>query len=156
MFAVKVPLARRLRRVARGRPGAAADRSEPGAQVRTLTIVVIDNDAGVRQGLAATLCKWGHRTVPAESATEAVVQLISQDLTPDLVISDYHLEAGEKGDAALEEVAREFDRPPASVIITSDPDPHLRNAMRKRGIPLLAKPLNLSHLRSLLVRVARQ
>jgi signal transduction histidine kinase len=155
VFAVKVPLARRARRVSRGRAGKDAATVTAETQVRPLTIVVIDNDTGVRQGLAATLAKWGHRPVPAESATAAVVQLISQDLTPDLVISDYHLGTSANGDAAIEEVAREFDRPPASVIITSDPDPVLHEAMRSRGIPLLAKPLNLTHLRALLGRVAR-
>ena len=154
MFAVRVPPASRPRRPARSRAARDDVPAAAEAHVRTLTIVVIDNEAGVRQGLAATLAKWGHRPVAAESATDAVVQLISQDLTPDLVISDYHLEAGAKGDAAIEEVAREFDRPPASMIITSDPDPALHDAMRKRGITLLAKPLNLTHLRSVLAGIA--
>jgi len=156
MFAVKVRLARRPGRGSRGR-AAGAPGSGPGdGQGRPLSIVVIDDDAGVRQGLAATLTKWGHRAVAADSATDAVVQLISADLTPDLVISDYHLADGVKGDAAFEEVAREFDRPPASIIMTSDPDPKLHELLRARGVPLLPKPLNPSRLRVLLARIGRQ
>ncbi len=156
MFAVKVRLARRPGRVTRGRAAAAPRAPSSEAPVRPLAIVVIDDDAGVRQGLAATLAKWGHRTIAAESATDAVVQLISADLAPDLVISDYHLADGIKGDAAYEEVAREFDRPPASIIMTSDPDPKLHEMLRTRGVPLLPKPLNPSRLRALLARIARQ
>jgi CheY-like chemotaxis protein/anti-sigma regulatory factor (Ser/Thr protein kinase) len=148
MFAVKIRLARRPGRAVRGRVSPGNAGAQPDAQVRPLTIVVIDDDAGVRQGLAATLAKWGHRTVAAESATDAVVQLISADLAPDLVISDYHLADGVKGDAALDEVAREFDRPPASIMMTSDPDPKLHEALRTRGVPLLPKPLNPSRLRA--------
>ena len=108
------------------------------------------------RGLAATLAKWGHRAIAAESATDAVVQLISADLTPDLVISDYHLADGVKGDAAYDEVAREFDRPPASIIMTSDPDPKLHESLRTRGVPLVPKPLNPSRLRALLARIPPQ
>jgi signal transduction histidine kinase len=156
MFAVKIRLARRPGRAVRGRVSPGNDGAQPDAQVRPLTIVVIDDDAGVRQGLAATLAKWGHRTVAAESATDAVVQLISADLAPDLVISDYHLANGVKGDAAIDEVAREFDRPPASIMMTSDPDPKLHEALRTRGVPLLPKPLNPSRLRAQIARIARQ
>jgi len=156
MFAVKVRLARRPGRGARGRAASVAGGATPEAHARPLVIVVIDDDAGVRQGLAATLSKWGHRAIAAESATDAVVQLISADIAPDLVISDYHLTDGIKGDAAYEEVAREFDRPPASIIMTSDPDPKLHELFRARGVPLLPKPLNPSRLRALLSRIARQ
>ncbi len=154
MFAVKVRLARRPGRALAGRPTAAA--AAPECLARPLSIVVIDDDAGVRQGLAATLAKWGHRAIAAESATDAVVQLISADLTPDLVISDYHLADGVKGDAAYDEVAREFDRPPASIIMTSDPDPKLHESLRTRGVPLVPKPLNPSRLRALLARIPPQ
>ena len=156
MFAVKVRLARRPGRGLRGRAAAVSAAGNPDVQARPLSIVVIDDDAGVRQGLAATLSKWGHRAIAADSATDAVVQLISADLSPDLVISDYHLAGGIKGDAAYDEVAREFDRPPASIIMTSDPDPKLHESLRTRGVPLLPKPLNPSRLRALLARIARQ
>jgi signal transduction histidine kinase len=154
MFAVKVHLARKPGRKVQGR--LAARRGTPHGEMvlRSLTIVVIDDDAGVRQGLVATLAKWGHRALPAESATDAVVRLIAADLTPDLVISDYHLAGGTKGDAAIEEVSREFDRPPASIMMTSDPDPRLHEQLRTRGVPLLPKPLNPSRLRAQLARIA--
>ncbi len=157
MFAVKVMLGRRPPKAARGRPVAmaAAGATEPHT-ARALTIVVIDDDAGVCQGLAATLSKWGHRAIAAETATDAVVQLIGADLTPDLVISDYHLTGEVKGDAAIEEVQREFDRAPTAIIMTSDPDPRLHEALRTRGVSLLSKPLNLSRLRAILDRVAAQ
>ena len=157
MFAVKVMLGRRPHRAARGRPAMPAGLPGPDSRhARSLAIVVIDDDAGVRQGLAATLAKWGHRPVAAETATDAVVQLIGADLTPDLVISDYHLNGDVKGDAAVEEVQREFDHPPTAIIMTSDPDPQLHEALRTRGVSLLSKPLNLSRLRALLDKVAAQ
>ena len=151
LFAVAVPYGR-----PRGRTRSRAASAGGAARTPSLAIAVIDDDPGVRQGLAATLAKWGHRPIAAASATEAVVQFIGADLSPDFIISDYHLAASAKGDAAIEEVRREFDRAPPAAIMTSDPDPRLHAAARERGFTLLAKPLNLTELRALLERIARQ
>ncbi len=150
MFAVLVPYGR-ARREARPRQVAATG----GADGAGLAIAVIDDDPGVRLGLAATLTKWGHRPIAAATATEAVVHFIGADLAPDFIISDYHLAGSVKGDAAIEEVRREFDRAPAAVIMTSDPDPRLHAAAAAMGYEVLRKPISLVKLRALLKRVAR-
>ena len=106
--------------------------------------------------MAATLQKWGHRPFAAATATDVVVQLIGADLMPDLVISDYHLADGVKGDAAIDEVRREFDRIAPAVVMTSDPDPRVRAAVEARGLTLLAKPLNLAALRAMLASIETQ
>jgi signal transduction histidine kinase len=148
MFAVLVPYGRPSGRT-RLRLNAAAG----AARAQSLAIAVIDDDPGMRAALSATLIKWGHRPIAAATATEAVVQFIGADLSPDFIISDYHLAGSVKGDAAIEEVRREFDRAPAAAIMTSDTDPKLKTAARDKGFALLAKPLSLVELRSLLERV---
>ena len=151
MFAVLVPYGR-------SRAGMGRTRSSRMTLPRPhgLAIAVIDDDPGIRLGLAATLTKWGHRPIVAASATEAVVQFIGADLSPDFIVSDYHLAGSVKGDAAIEEVRREFDRVPPAAIMTSDPDPRLATIARERGLALLAKPIVLSDLRALLDRLQRQ
>jgi signal transduction histidine kinase len=151
MFAVVVPYGRPQGRARRQASGAGGALRKP-----SLAIAVIDDDPGVRLGLAATLAKWGHRPIAAATATEAVVQFIGADLSPDFIISDYHLAGSAKGDAAIEEVRREFDRAPPAAIMTSDPDLRLHGAARDKGLTLLTKPLNLAELRDLLERIARQ
>jgi CheY-like chemotaxis protein/anti-sigma regulatory factor (Ser/Thr protein kinase) len=148
LFGVVVPYGRPGRRPRANEGSVAGKGARP-----SLAIAVIDDDPGVRQGLAATLAKWGHRAIAAATATEAVVQFIGADLSPDFIISDYHLAGGVKGDAAIEEVRREFDRAPAAAIMTSDPDPNVHAAAREKGLELLAKPLSLAALRALLERL---
>jgi signal transduction histidine kinase/CheY-like chemotaxis protein len=148
LFGVVVPYGRATRRARATEGRVAGEAARP-----SLAIAVIDDDPGVRQGLAATLAKWGHRPIAAATATDAVVQFIGADLSPDFIISDYHLAGGIKGDAAIEEVRREFDRAPAAAIMTSDPDPRLHATARAKGVELLAKPLSLPALRALLERV---
>jgi CheY-like chemotaxis protein len=104
--------------------------------------------------MSAVLEKWGCRAVTATAATDAVVQLISGDLEPDLIVSDYHLADGIKGDEAIAEVQRELDRRSAAAIMTSDPDPALRKSLQERGFVVLDKPLNLAKLRAMIDRVA--
>ncbi|HVO48420.1 MAG TPA: hybrid sensor histidine kinase/response regulator, partial [Steroidobacteraceae bacterium] len=127
----------------------------PGRQSlkRALNVIVIDDHPDVLSGMAAILTKWGHRPVTASTATDAVVQLIAADLQPDLVISDYHLAAGAKGDQAILEVQKEFDTAPPALIITSDPDPALRDRLQRGGMTVLYKPLNLGKLRAMLDRL---
>ena len=127
-----------------------------GARSQSLAIAVIDDDPGIRLGLVATLKKWGHRPIAAATATEAVVQFIHADLSPDFIISDYHLAGSTKGDAAIAEVRREFDRAPPAAIMTSDPDPKLALTAKEQGVALLAKPISLVELRALLERAGRQ
>ncbi len=120
---------------------------------RPLTVVVIDDSADALLGMSAVLEKWGCRPVTAATPTDAVVQLISADLEPDLVISDYHLAGGVKGDAAITQVRREFDRAPLTLIMTSDPDPALRERLQEQGLTVLDKPLNVAKLRALIERL---
>jgi CheY-like chemotaxis protein/anti-sigma regulatory factor (Ser/Thr protein kinase) len=123
-----------------------------GRRSRPALVVVIDDNEDALAGMAAVLAKWGCRAVTATAATDAVVQLISGDLRPDLIVSDYHLADGIKGDEAITEVQREFDGPSAAAIMTSDPDPTLRKSLQERGFVVLDKPLNLAKLRAMIER----
>jgi len=150
VFAVRVPYGRAPAGTRRRGPDSPRSAAAVPERRRALSIAVIDDDADVRLGMVATLQKWGHRPIAGATATDVVVQLIGADLTPDLVISDYHLADGIKGDAAIEEVRREFDRIAPAVVMTSDPDPRVRTAVEARGLAFLAKPLNLSALRAMI------
>jgi signal transduction histidine kinase len=121
---------------------------------RPALVVVIDDNEDALAGMSAVLEKWGCRAVTATAATDAVVQLISADLEPDLIVSDYHLADGIKGDEAIAEVQRELDRRSAAAIMTSDPDPTLRKSLQERGFIVLDKPLNLAKLRAMIDRVS--
>ena len=121
---------------------------------RPLTVVVIDDSPDALRGMSAVLEKWGCRSVTAATPTDAVVQLISADLQPDLVICDYHLGGGLKGDSAIAQVRREFDRMPLTLVMTSDPDPTLRERLQGQGLTVLDKPINVAKLRALIERLA--
>jgi len=124
--------------------------SVPVRRSRPLNVVVIDDNSEVLLGMSAILDKWGCRAMTATVATDAVVQLIAADVEPDLIVSDYHLGNGIKGDEAIAEIQREFDRIAPAIIMTSDPDASLRERLQRRGLTVLEKPLNLAKLRAML------
>ncbi len=146
LFAVRVPYGEEQPLAARTEawaPPAAPDDRAP-------LVVVVDDNEDALLGMAALLGKWGCRVLTAQSGTDILVQLISQDLTPDLILSDYHLGNGVKGDEAIREIQQEFDRAPPAAIMTSDPDPDLRKQLQGRGFTVLDKPLNLVQLKAML------
>ena len=148
MFGVVVPFGRVHR------PGGSSVEASPGRDAaKGLAIAVIEDDETVREALVATLTRWGHRPIAVATATEAVVQFIGADLTPDFILSDFHLAGDLKGDAAIDEVRREFDQAPPAAIMTSDSDPVLRSVAQARGVALLKKPLVLEELRALLAKL---
>jgi CheY-like chemotaxis protein len=151
LFAVVVPHGTARREMSGSWPVASLDvhtrRSRP------LLVVVIDDNPDALLGISTLLEKWGCRTLTAAAATDAVVQLIAADVAPDLIVSDYHLGGGVKGDEAIAEIQREFDQLPPAAIMTSDPDPHLHKRLRSRGFTVLDKPVNLAKLRALIARL---
>jgi two-component system, sensor histidine kinase len=146
VFSVTVPYGRRPVRT-RSTPEEIVKRTSLGGKV----IVIIDDSRDVLDGMASLLRKWDCVAVPARTAVEVLAQLTSSGLVPDLIIADYHLRNGRKGDQAIRDIWREFERvhPPAFVI-TSDPDPTLRHRLKRSGLGVLTKPLNLAKLRAMI------
>ena len=153
-FAVRVPYSRAGQGAA---PAAVPWRldGECPSDARALTVVVLDDHPDVLQAMAAILGKWGHRAVCATTAIDAIVQLIAADWPPDLVISDYHLADGVKGDEAIRQIRRELDADVAAMIMTSDPDHALRDRLQRGGLTVLPKPMNLGKLRAMLESLRR-
>jgi len=147
LFAVTVPYGTPAEE---GAPGELPSPTLAVGRSRAPLVVVIDDNPEALQGMSAVLEKSGCRALTAAAATDAVVQLITADQEPDLILSDYHLAEGVKGDEAIAEIQREFDRSAPAAIMTSDPDPTLRKRLRERGFTVLDKPLNLAKLRALL------
>ena len=144
MFAVDVPL---------GEAGKIAEARFPAALSDTLhkrVLVVIDDSADVLNSMKANIDRWGCRTIFATDATQALVELISSDLEPDIIISDYHLADGENGFTAINQIRQEFSKNIFSVLMTSDPDPGIAELSRRQGHAYITKPLNMAKLRALI------
>jgi signal transduction histidine kinase/CheY-like chemotaxis protein len=113
-------------------------------------MVVIDDNSDVLNSMKANIDRWGCRTVFARDASQALVELISADLEPDCIISDYHLTHGENGFEAIEQIRKEFSNDIFSILMTSDPNPAIREVSQQKGYAFITKPLNMAKLRALI------
>lgn len=119
----------------------------------TLRIVVVEDDATVRQFLVATLEGLGHQVLAeVANGTDMVRQVLA--LEPDAVVFDIHLPRM-NGLDALRQIYQE--RVVAAVAITADRDQDLvRRALEEHVLAYLVKPIEAHQLGpALLVAWAR-
>lgn len=144
LFAVDVPLGDAVK-LAEPRDATAFPDNLPDR-----IMVVIDDNSDVLISMKANIERWGCRSVFAQDASQALVELISADLEPDIIVSDYHLAHGENGIDAIEQIRQEFSNHIFGVLMTSDPNPGIREMSQRHGYGFITKPLNLAKLRALI------
>jgi response regulator NasT len=118
-----------------------------------LKIVLVEDDATVRQFIKEALEKSGHEIVgEAATGTEMVRTVLARE--PDLVVFDIHLPRRD-GLEALRQIHQE--RVVAAVAITGDRDQELvRRALEEHVLAYLVKPVEADQLApALLVAWAR-
>ena len=116
---------------------------------RCVVAVVDDNTQGLRS-MARLLRSWDCRVVAATAVEEVLTTVIDQDITPQLIIADYHLAQDYKGLSAIEAINAEIAVPAPAIMISSDNSASLIEALDKLGIPLLTKPVDPARLRAMM------
>ncbi len=111
------------------------------SELAELSILVIDDEADVRDSMAAVLTKKVSTVITAESADDACEQLISTETVPDLIIADYRLRDDQTGDSAIERVREEVNEDIPALIITGDTSPARLREATASGFRLLHKPV---------------
>lgn len=126
------------------RAPASAPRAAPFGR---LSILAIDNEPAILDGMRILLERWGCAVRLAASAEEA--ERLAASCPPDGVIADYHLDRGSGLDTiARLRRARGPDLP--ALLLTADRSPALRAEAEKAGVPILTKPVKPAALRALL------
>jgi response regulator NasT len=109
----------------------------------SLSLVVVEDDATVRQFLKEALEQMGHRVV-AEAASGADMVRAVLEHEPDVVVFDIHLPRL-NGLDALRQIYQE--RVVAAIAITADRDQDLvRRALEEHVLAYLVKPVEAHHL----------
>jgi len=123
---------------------------EPPPLLDGTTVVVIDDEADVRDGMRTLLEGWGCIVVTDEDAAGAVGQLRARRLTPDVVIADYRLREGATGVEAIARLQDDYGSTLPGLIVTGDTAPERLSEARASGYTLLHKPVPPAKLRALL------
>lgn len=128
------------------------DRQLPAGHIAGTTILCIDNEIDILDGMEALLTGWGCDVVTATGSLSAVDQVREPEINPDIVLADYHLEdeTGVDAVAAIREAAG-YDVP--AVIITADRSPEVEELVRELGMQILRKPLRPAALRAVMAQI---
>ena len=127
-------------------PGAALERLD----VPKPAVLVIEDDAAVRDALQLLLTLDGYPTQVADSAAVAEALFAHHGAEIDLVISDYQLGNGRNGLELLEKLRGMAGRDLPAVILSGDTSPGLARIQTVSRVVLLRKPVNA---RQLIVRL---
>ncbi len=118
------------------------------------TVLVIDNEASILDGMAALLTGWGCRVLVAGDLATALERVDQENGLPDLIVADYHLDDGATGRDAVHRIREHCGRVIPAIVVTADRTPELRDQLADEGFHVLAKPVKPAQLRALVSRLA--
>jgi signal transduction histidine kinase/ActR/RegA family two-component response regulator len=114
------------------------------------TVLVIDDEAAILDGMRTLLQGWGAQVVTAASFEESLIATRGLARAPDLVVADYRLGAGGTGADAIEAVREQWGVTVPAVVVTGSTTPDHVHEAKARGFRLLAKPIAPAKLRALI------
>jgi signal transduction histidine kinase len=130
---------------------------EPAASatdlIARLPVLVIDDEETIREALADLLGRWGAK-VSAVAALQDALALLHAGARFRAALVDYRLGEGRTGLEAVAALRAAQPEPLACCLITGDIDPELLAEARRRGLPLLHKPVQPARLRAVLNHLA--
>lgn len=121
-----------------------------GAPLDGLTVLAIDNEPAILEGMELLLTGWGCDVIKATDAVKALEQLHALRKQPDIALVDYHLTDGNGVDAVM--ALRWKLGPLPAVLITADRTRKVRDVAKAADITVLNKPLKPAALRALLAQ----
>ena len=119
---------------------AAAD-TLPMPVTQPRTVLVIDDEEAICEGLRLLLEEWGYEAITAASAAAAERAIVSLGILPDLILSDLHLGDGPDGIAAIAAVRRHCGQDVGAILITGDTSHEEMRRVTDSGLPVLFKPV---------------
>ena len=145
-FSVSVPLAR-WSEMEQPRPF--VTRPVSYGDLRGAIVLCVDNDRTILDGMKTLLSSWQCPVIAAMDSAGAIEQLKAARVTPDIIISDYHLDREDGCEAIrLVEVACDADIP--GIIATADNSQEVRTKVIEAGHAFLQKPIKPAALRALI------
>ncbi|QGZ38161.1 signal transduction histidine kinase [Pseudoduganella flava] len=103
-------------------------------------VLVIDDDAAVRTGMAMLLQGWGCTCDVVEAPEQALAAARAR--LPDVVISDFRLRENHTGTEVIAALGTALGRPVRALLITGDTGPERLREAQRGGLPLLYKPVS--------------
>lgn len=121
-----------------------------------LSVLIIDDDALVRESLASLLGSWGC-LVSQDAGDQPPFSLLEDAVTrPDIILCDLRLAGPMNGREMIGALRAYQGQAIPAAIITGDTDPETMHNAGETGLAVLMKPLRPAQLRTLIKALQRQ
>src|SRR5579863_4675115 len=114
-------------------------------------ILIVDDDAALREGLAETVADLGHAAICAASGQAALAALAANEI--DCVLLDLRMPGGMDGIEVLRCIRQQAAAPPVVVLTAFASAENTIEAMRLGAFDHLTKPIGREDLRALFARL---
>jgi CheY-like chemotaxis protein len=114
-----------------------------------MSVLVVDNEPAVLDGMLTLLTGWGCEVSTAGSDEEATARIGAA--RPDIVIADYHLDDGD-GLTLIGRLRAVTGVELPALLVTADRSPALRDQAAALNVNVLNKPLKPAALRAVLTQ----
>lgn len=122
-----------------------------GAEGEGLTVVVIEDEPGVRDGIRIALESWGHKVIAGGAYDQVAPAVDALDVPPDVILADYHLADGLSGIDAVAGLREKLGWRIPGILLTGDVAMAETEASSRGGMPVLIKPMRVDDLRRAVV-----
>jgi len=146
VFRVLVPLTRQKRQIVRS-PAV----TEPKKPEAALSVLCVDNEAMILEGMKKLLTRWNCRVITAADYPEAQKKLVQAAQRPNIIFADYQLDTRETGLALLIKFRQELGNSFIGYIITADRSVAVRDEILAAGFHHIQKPVEPATLRAALL-----
>ncbi|MBN8964774.1 MAG: hybrid sensor histidine kinase/response regulator, partial [Rhizobiales bacterium] len=116
------------------------------------TVLCIDNEPQVLDGMETLLGGWGCRVFKAADLPAAVAICATSDSPPNGLLVDYHLDHGSNGLEVIAALRQHLDADVPAILITADRSPAVRDEARTHNVQVLSKPVKPAALRALMAQ----
>ncbi|WP_299496098.1 PAS domain-containing hybrid sensor histidine kinase/response regulator [uncultured Shewanella sp.] len=115
-----------------------------------IKVLCIDNEEAILAGLESLLQRWQCEVYCATSLVDAKVLLDCQQVVPDLILSDYHLDDGQNGVDAMDAIRALYGETIPGILITANNQKALIEDVHQRGYEFMAKMVKPAALKVLM------
>jgi PAS domain S-box-containing protein len=129
----------------RDSPAAGDRKSADAAQGAGRRVLLVEDEAGVRNAMKLLLQLEGFAVTATATAAEAVSALRS-GLPIDLLVTDYHLEAGHTGSEVITAAREAQGAGLKAVLVTGDTSSAIRAMQADANLRIASKPINSADL----------
>jgi CheY-like chemotaxis protein len=129
----------------------AAQPKLPAADLAGLSVLCIDNEPRILDGMQALLTGWGCAVTTAPGPKEAIAALKDAKVPPDIMLVDYHLDEGTGIDAVVR-LRWRFGTGIPAILITANRSPTVKSEAAEKDIGVLFKPVKPAALRAMIAQ----